>query len=596
MKRWLAAQVGRLVTAGTGVVVILDPDGALTDADVADLAGTIEVIRVTNWIDLRRVWDLDIRRRENYQGVALLVVSGDIESTNDLPWDVEHEATAVVRVRWPVPAEIRPLFRAARDHADVLAEAAQSHASTGDILAAAFGIHYGASADELDTVARLRLDPSTPPELWDVLSQVLVTPLARQIAVERGHLDALQAAWDDWLRVGDASPAATVLQAAPGAVLALLGSGLLAPAPVAATDLPKWVSIGAADPDPDSWSRSFSPPGRPNQPTCTTGSRPRHGGGKFGLYRHAAGPTSVCRDRLGNLATDRYRVRSLAPPLVRHESAVCRRNACVLSTSCPVPGPARRGWCARAPGRGRRSRVRAVAPDAHSHGAEGHPSHRLSATIRHAHRRLAPSDLRGRGAERVCRHDSPPPALSHGAGQSFWAGRGLAAREVTYSKTLGSDPGDVPKLAGRVAAVVVYAVDEMLHGAEVLGDRQVAAGVDSWVRAGFPQALVEAGIQGGFEVWITSDHGNLPTVAGPVPSEGQTVESAGNRVRMYPNDTLRDAAIDYGDIWNPPGYPDGQLRPLFAPGRRGYHPSGVKVSHGGLSLDEVIVPFVQVTT
>jgi len=179
---------------------------------------------------------------------------------------------------------------------------------------------------------------------------------------------------------------------------------------------------------------------------------------------------------------------------------------------------------------------------------------------------------------------------------SFWAGRGLAAREVTYSKTLGSDPGDVPKLAGRVAAVVVYAVDEMLHGAEVLGDRQVAAGVDLWVRAGFPQTLVEAGIQGGFEVWITSDHGNLPTVAGPVPSEGQTVESAGTRVRMYPNDTLRDAAIDYGDIWNPPGYPDGQLRPLFAPGRRGYHPSGAKVSHGGLSLDEVIIPFVQVTT
>ena len=36
--------------------------------------------------------------------LALLIVSNDIESPNDLPWDVEHEATAVVRVRWPVPA------------------------------------------------------------------------------------------------------------------------------------------------------------------------------------------------------------------------------------------------------------------------------------------------------------------------------------------------------------------------------------------------------------------------------------------------------------------------------------------------------------
>ena len=32
------------------------------------------------------------------------------------------------------------------------------------------------SAEDLDTVARLRLDPSTPDELWDVISQVFVTP------------------------------------------------------------------------------------------------------------------------------------------------------------------------------------------------------------------------------------------------------------------------------------------------------------------------------------------------------------------------------------------------------------------------------------
>ena len=72
VKQWLAAQIGRLLNAATGAVVILDPDGVLTDADVDELAETIEVIRVTDWIELRRVWDLDIRRRETHQNVALL--------------------------------------------------------------------------------------------------------------------------------------------------------------------------------------------------------------------------------------------------------------------------------------------------------------------------------------------------------------------------------------------------------------------------------------------------------------------------------------------------------------------------------------------
>jgi hypothetical protein len=180
--------------------------------------------------------------------------------------------------------------------------------------------------------------------------------------------------------------------------------------------------------------------------------------------------------------------------------------------------------------------------------------------------------------------------------RAFWTEHGIPELEVTYTKTLGSDPDHVPTLRGRVAAVVVNAVDELLHGADVLADRQVAVGVDLWAKAGFLEAIVEAGARGGFEVWITSDHGNLPTMPGPVPSEGQLVESAGTRVRLYPNETLRAAADDYGDIWDPPGFPaDVPLRPLFAPGRRGYHTSGAQVSHGGLSLDEVIVPFVQVS-
>ena len=179
----------------------------------------------------------------------------------------------------------------------------------------------------------------------------------------------------------------------------------------------------------------------------------------------------------------------------------------------------------------------------------------------------------------------------------FWTEQGVADRDISYTKTLGHDPGLIPEPHGRVAAVVINAVDDILHGAEVLGDRQVAVGVDLWARTGFLRSLVGAATQAGYETWITSDHGNLPTLPSQVPREGQHVEKAGIRVRIYPNATLREQAAAHGERWDPPGLPteSADYYPLFASGRRGYHTGAGQVGHGGLSVDEVIVPVARVS-
>jgi hypothetical protein len=77
--------------------------------------------------------------------------------------------------------------------------------------------------------------------------------------------------------------------------------------------------------------------------------------------------------------------------------------------------------------------------------------------------------------------------------------------------------------------------------------------------------------------------------------EGPLVDQAGTRVRLYDNTVLRDTARAEGIAWDPPGLPEGKA-PLFAPGKTGYHSGGPRVTHGGLSVDEVIVPFVRVTS
>ena len=161
MKRWVQWQIGSEIEGISGTVVLLDPDSALTTSDIEDIADRIELIVVSDWLELRRLWDLDVRRSPGTSSRAVLVVSPEFETPRDLPWDIEHEASAVLRVRFPVPADLRPLFRAAGDQADCLVEAAAEHRDPATAVAVAYGIRTGNSKDELDAIARLRLDPTT---------------------------------------------------------------------------------------------------------------------------------------------------------------------------------------------------------------------------------------------------------------------------------------------------------------------------------------------------------------------------------------------------------------------------------------------------
>lgn len=88
---------------------------------------------------------------------------------------------------------------------------------------------------------------------------------------------------------------------------------------------------------------------------------------------------------------------------------------------------------------------------------------------------------------------------------------------------------------------------------------------------------------------------DLHLFRGDAPWPADARSSTGTRARIYDTVALRDAASADGLAWDPPGHSPQGKSFLFAPGRTGYHSGGPKVTHGGLSLDEVVVPFVQVT-
>ena len=595
MKQWVRIQVGRAIEEFSGAVVLLDPDYILTEVDLEELGDEVDLIHVANWIELRRAWDLDIRRRNPGRPSAVLVVSDDFRSSSDLPWDIEHEAVSVRRVRYPVPDELRLLFRSSGDYADRLAVAALKHRSSVDIVKEAFGVRTGNVADELDAISRLRLDPSTPGFLWDHLVGIFSTELARDVVARHGDLEGIQDAWNDWLARGESSPFAEVLVQAPGAVIAMLGSGLLVRAPALGADLPQWVSLGTSEPDPDAVIAQLLglEPQLPVSATEWIDAASWWGQVRAAIASQATPPPSA------NLAWEAWRrlddgfldwlrrsygttllsasstpraVHQIAPYLARRVDDGAKIVLLVID------GLGFAQW----------QQLRAVLgiKVVQATGCLAMIPTLTTISRQAIFAGVLPIDF----ADTITTTAAEPRRW-----QSFWKDHGLASGEVSYTRTLGGDRSDVPALVGRAVAVVVNAVDEMLHAAEVLGDRQVASGVDLWARAGFLRTLVENATAGGYEVWVTSDHGNLPAVPGHVLREGLAVsDAAGTRVRLYANEVLRAQAAAFGVVWDPPGYPRGTRCPLFAPGRSGFFGSGTRVSHGGLSIDEVVVPFVQV--
>ena len=92
-------------------------------------------------------------------------------------------------------------------------------------------------------------------------------------------------------------------------------------------------------------------------------------------------------------------------------------------------------------------------------------------------------------------------------------------------------------------------------------------------------------------------HGNIEAEGYGRPAEGVTADVKGERVRVFSDQVLRSKVKGkYQDTieWSPIGLPDDYL-PLLAGGRFAFINQGKRtVAHGGISLEELIVPFVKI--
>ena len=185
--------------------------------------------------------------------------------------------------------------------------------------------------------------------------------------------------------------------------------------------------------------------------------------------------------------------------------------------------------------------------------------------------------------------------------RQFWEGIGLSRFAIAYKKGLGDGkiddileetlhPGHT-----RAIGLVVDKVDKIMHGMQ-LGAAGMHNQIQQWCHGGFLVSLIRYLLNHNYQVWLTSDHGNIECTGQGRPFEGVIAETRGERVRVYPTSELLASVVkkyDFGHPWPPIGLPNDYY-PLVAGGRSAFVKKGETiVAHGGASLEEVIVPFVK---
>lgn len=595
MSRWLDRALEPARSARSGVVVVLDRDGVV---NLSSLVG--EVIEVNDWWGLRSTYERQGRRRTADLGPLGIVVR-DQAAELAIPWDIEQGSAAVVSVRIPGPPRIRAVLAQLDDEEfDRAVDAVRASADDGAaaILRALIDLPAGrdglSPGDQLRLAARLAIRSAPSTALMELARPWVTDPTLVGILADPMRPELLQEGWRAY--VGGDQTMASYFEPARPEVAQLFAAGILEPV-VSAGPLDGWHGVGTRETSKTERLAELLEH-RPAPPEDAAG------------WIQAAEWWGEVRSLI---ASESLSVRSKAweywselddafgPWLRAHYGTV-------LTSAARWPSALHRvaHFLSRRLRDNAADRILLVVLDGLGHAQWAHLKPRLELTVVEQGSSFAMLPTYTTVSRQAIFAGTLPLAFPRSLWtthpekrhwQKHWTDEGLDVTRVAYHRVKGRLPQDHLGLGdAQVVGVVVNAVDDLMHSSELLGDAQLLANLDVWAANGFLDDLVARATAEGFETWITADHGNVECDAAGTISEGVAIESAGKRLLRYPNQTLRDASAAEGIVWDDiPGLPPTAEPLLMAPGRSAFTNNKVSISHGGLSLDEVIVPLVRVT-
>ncbi|WPX09633.1 BREX-3 system phosphatase PglZ [Anaerocellum danielii] len=180
----------------------------------------------------------------------------------------------------------------------------------------------------------------------------------------------------------------------------------------------------------------------------------------------------------------------------------------------------------------------------------------------------------------------------------FFVNSGYKEKEIAYIRSIKTFEEENLRNAleedFKVLCVVVDVIDEFVHG-QVFNYKGLQNQINFYMSEKYLQKFLEKLFKKNYEVFIASDHGNVLTVGQGNVKEGVYIETLSNRVKIYPKDIPIESPPGIKIIkWGGIGLPD-EYNYVVSDDNLSFHDKGRTIlTHGGISIEEVIVPFVKV--
>ncbi|MGF9964515.1 BREX-3 system phosphatase PglZ [Bacillus rhizoplanae] len=185
--------------------------------------------------------------------------------------------------------------------------------------------------------------------------------------------------------------------------------------------------------------------------------------------------------------------------------------------------------------------------------------------------------------------------------KAFWEKQGVLKQYVAYQKGLGKEEYNQENILAlkrnsvKVYGAVIDVIDQFTHHA-VLGEKSLVSNLELWLQTNYFVNLLMDLIKENYTVYLTADHGNTRAKGIGRMLEGVLVDQKGERVRIYSDPILYEDSASKIDAvsWNNVGLPENYHVLLSQYGQAFVPKDEEIVTHGGMSIEEVIVPFIKV--
>jgi hypothetical protein len=189
--------------------------------------------------------------------------------------------------------------------------------------------------------------------------------------------------------------------------------------------------------------------------------------------------------------------------------------------------------------------------------------------------------------------------------KAFWVNHGISDLHVAHRAVKPSDPdlgqlGAVVQGPNRRLGILVNLFDNVMHATEGMpatADKRIYYDtLRSHLSHGYIDRLLELLLANGYRLFICADHGNTAGVGSGLAPAKALVDKRAQRVTIFDQEKL---ATEYAKSEGLRAFrtkilpPD--VFPVYLPGTGLFATKGsTQVSHGGLSVEELVVPFVEV--